>query len=162
MKQNLQGIFNKITLHRRNMTRMSLMCKIKRNAWEIMTGRSEIFDVIIRPTAEGAGRTTPEQIGHYSHNNRKLINSRSFHENSASLNRRGGHLVLWNPVSIVTPLYLNKCNRTDCTESGALTDMLDVMKVPPSVQYVCRTRVLGTSLSKSYQNLMTTVYQSRL
>ena len=39
-----------------------------------------------------------------------------------SLNRRrGGHLVLGNLVSIVDPqpLFLNKCNRKDCTKWGA-------------------------------------------
>ena len=37
--------------------------------------RSEGFDVIIRPALESAGRTTPEQTGHYSHYNMKLPNS---------------------------------------------------------------------------------------
>ena len=44
--------------------------------------RGEGFDVIIRPAPEGAGRTTPEQTGHYSHYNTKLTNSRYFHGNS--------------------------------------------------------------------------------
>ena len=44
--------------------------------------RGEGFDVIIRPAPEGAGRTTLEQIGHYSHYNTKLTNSRYFHGNS--------------------------------------------------------------------------------
>ena len=44
--------------------------------------RSEGFDVIIRPAPEGAGRTTPEQTGHYSHYNTKLTNSQYFHGNS--------------------------------------------------------------------------------
>ena len=38
--------------------------------------------VIIRPAPEGAGRTTPEQTGHYSHYYTKLTNSRYFHGNS--------------------------------------------------------------------------------
>ena len=46
------------------------------------TERSEGFDVIIRPAPEGAGRTTPEQTGHYSHCNTKLTNSRYFHGNA--------------------------------------------------------------------------------
>ena len=44
--------------------------------------RSEGFDVIFRPAPEGAGRTTPEQTGHYSHYNTKLTNARYFHGNS--------------------------------------------------------------------------------
>ena len=41
-----------------------------------------VVDVIIRPAPEGAGRTTPEQTGHYSHYNTKLTNSRYFRGNS--------------------------------------------------------------------------------
>ena len=44
--------------------------------------RSEGFDVIIRPAPQSAGRTTPEQTGHYSHYNTKLTNSQYFHRNS--------------------------------------------------------------------------------
>ena len=44
--------------------------------------RSEGFDVIIHPAPEGAGRTTPEQTGHYSHYNKKLSNLPYFHGNS--------------------------------------------------------------------------------
>ena len=40
------------------------------------------FDCIIRLAPEGAGRTTPEQTGHYSHYNTKLTNSRCFPGNS--------------------------------------------------------------------------------
>ena len=41
--------------------------------------RSKGFDVIIRPAPEGAGRTTPEQTGHYSHYNTELANSQYLH-----------------------------------------------------------------------------------
>ena len=40
------------------------------------------FGVIICPAPEGAGRTTPEETGHYSHYNTKLTKSRYFHGNS--------------------------------------------------------------------------------
>ena len=43
------------------------------------------FDVIIRPSPEGAGRTTPEQTGHYSHYNTKLVISRYFDGNSCRM-----------------------------------------------------------------------------
>ena len=81
--------------------------------------RSEGSDVTIRPAPEGAGRTTPEQTGHYTHYNTKLTNSRYFHGNS---HRIGSH---WTAVAAILflqiqwalspPLYLNKSNRTDCT-----------------------------------------------
>ena len=73
------------------------------------------------PAPEGAGRTTPEQTGHYSHYNTKLTNSRYFHGNSP-------HSSHWTAVAAILfleiqwalspPLYLNENNRTDCTKGG--------------------------------------------
>ena len=54
--------------------------------------RSKGFDVIIRPAPGGAGRTTPEQTGHYSNYNTKLTNSRYLHGNSH-------HIALTEPQS---------------------------------------------------------------
>ena len=41
--------------------------------------RSEGYNVIICPAPKGAGWTTPEQTGHYSHYNTKLTHSPYFH-----------------------------------------------------------------------------------
>ena len=84
---------------------------------------SEGFDVIIRPAPEGAGRTTPEQTGHYSHYNTKLTNSRYFHGNLhriALTELPSRPSCSWKSSEHCHPLvYLNKCNRTDCTKWGA-------------------------------------------
>ena len=46
---------------------------------------NDVVDVIIRPAPAGAGQTTPEQTGHYSHYNTKLANSWYFHRHRARL-----------------------------------------------------------------------------
>ena len=72
--------------------------------------RSEGFDVIIRPTLEGAGRTTPEQTGHYSHYNTKLSNSWYFYfvPHSSHWTAVAAILFLEIQWALSPPLYLNK------------------------------------------------------
>ena len=81
------------------------------------------FDVVIRPAPEGAGRTTPEQTGHYSHYNAKLANSlyMYIHGNSCriALTKPPRPSCSWKSSGIVNPFVINKCNRKDCTKWGA-------------------------------------------
>ena len=85
--------------------------------------RSEGFDVIIRPTPEVAGRTTPEQTGHCSHFNTKLtdfaISSRKFALHSSHWIAVAAILFLQIQWALSPPLYSNKSNRTYCTKWGA-------------------------------------------
>ena len=65
--------------------------------------QGEGFDAIIRPSLEGAGWTTPEQTGHYSHDNTKLANSRYFQGNSS-------HIALTDRAdSLNVPPLFNLC-----------------------------------------------------
>ena len=74
------------------------------------TRGSRANDVIIRPTPSGAGRTTPEQNGHYSNYIAKPVNSRYFHRkflpHSSHWTWLPGHFVTGNLLSIVTPSVL--------------------------------------------------------
>ena len=66
------------------------------------------------------GRTTPEQNSHHSNYNTKLTNSRYFHGNSYRIATAvAAILFLENQWALSPPLYLNRCNRTDCTKWGA-------------------------------------------
>ena len=101
--------------------------------------RSEGFDVIIRLAPEGIldeqHPSRPAIVPIITRNSQirdtfTVLHSSHWVSAAASLFFE----IQW---ALSPPLYLNKCNRTECTKWGALTDQLDMMHVPQTVKSMC-------------------------